>query len=207
MRRLLDHLVVVAASITVWANLAFAQEIDPDAEKPAPIKPPENNSVVETGDALDILFEKLSQDANPASAKATAGMIWRRWTDSGSDNINLLMQWTSSALETSDYPQALDLLTNVTVLAPDYAEGWNRRALVYFQLGELGKSISDIQTVLTLEPRHFGALSGLAVILQRVGREKDALETWYKVLAVYPANQQAQKSVIDLEEELAGRQI
>ena len=205
MRRLIDHGLILVASLFVWANLAYAQQINPDVQQAKPINPPENNSVVETNDRLERLFEKLASDVNPDSAKAIAGMIWRRWTDSGSDNINLLMEWTSAALERSDHGKALDLLDNVTVLAPEYAEGWNRRALVYFQIGDLGKSIADIETVLALESRHFGALSGLAVILQRIGRDREALNAWYKVLAVYPANQQAQKSVVELEEKLSGR--
>ena len=94
--------------------------------------------------------------------------------------------------------------SQVTVLAPDYAEGWNRRATLYFQKSDLSRSIADIETTLSLEPRHFGALSGLAVILNRLDRKQEALDTWYKVLEIYPANQTAQKAVIDLEEELAG---
>ncbi|MEM8651567.1 MAG: hypothetical protein AAGF54_13620, partial [Pseudomonadota bacterium] len=72
------------------------------------------------------------------------------------------------------------------------------------QKSDLSRSIADIETTLSLEPRHFGALSGLAVILNRLDRKKEALDTWYKVLEIYPANQTAQKAVIDLEEELAG---
>ena len=72
-------------------------------------------------------------------------------------------------------------------------------------MSEYGKSISDIERTLQLEPRHFGALSGLAIILKRSGSDRKAMEAWYQVLEIYPANDAAQKAVIDLEEELAGR--
>ena len=106
---------------------------------------------------------------------------------------------------TKDFSKAQDLLDHVIVIAPDYAEGWNRRATLYYTIDDFGKSLADIETTLALEPRHFGALSGLAAIMQRIGREEEALEAWYKVLEIYPANKQAQEAVIQLEEALAGR--
>lgn len=76
---------------------------------------------------------------------------------------------------------------------------------MHYAARDLGRSLADIERVLALEPRHFGALSGLAIILEILDREREALETWYKVLAIYPANDQAQEKVIELEEELAGK--
>ena len=99
---------------------------------------------------------------------------------------------------------AEDLLDQVTTLAPEYAEGWNRRATLYFTMSDYGRSVADIETTLALEPRHFGALSGLAAILQRLNRDEEALVTWYKVLEIYPANKPAQSAVVALEEKLAG---
>ncbi len=114
------------------------------------------------------------------------------------------MQRVSESMAGKQNNVALDLLDQIIILAPDYAEGWNRRATLHFALKEYGRSISDIERVLELEPRHYGALSGLAVILQGLDRKEKSLETWYKVLEIYPANEQAQKAVIKLEDELAG---
>ncbi len=173
-----------------------------------PITPPEDqDAVIETNDPLDQLFESLKRDPKHASASATARMIWREWSASGSKSIDLLMSWAAKAMSKEEHSKALDLLDRVVVLAPNYAEGWNRRATLYYAMNDFGNSLSDIESTLALEPRHFGALSGLAVILQRVGNNKAALETWYKVLEIYPANKQAQASVILLEEELTGSQI
>lgn len=186
----------------------LAQEVEPpdEAEVTEPILPPEDGgSVVETGDTLDRLFEKLRKDPAQSSARATARMIWREWSYSGSRSVDLLMSWAAKAMGAKDYPKAQDLLDHVIVIAPDYAEGWNRRATLYYTIDDFGKSLADIETTLALEPRHFGALSGLAAIMQRVGKEEQALEAWYKVLEIYPANKQAQEAVIKLEEELSGR--
>lgn len=173
-----------------------------------PILPPEDDkSVIETGDPLDILFEKLKKDPNHSSAGATARMIWREWSASGSRSVDLLMSWAAKAMGAKDYAKAQDLLDHIIVLAPDYAEGWNRRATLYYTIDDFGRSIADIETTLAIEPRHFGALSGLAAIMQRFGKDEEALEAWYRVLEIYPANKNAQKAVIELEEKLSGSRI
>ena len=194
--------------IFVCTSLVHAQETSPpiDGQEVAePILPPESDAVVESGDTLDTLFERLKRDPKESSASAIAKEIWREWSlASGSDSINLLMRWATRAMQAKEFAKAQDLLDEVVVLAPTYAEGWNRRATLYYYMEDFGRSIVDIETTLALEPRHFGALSGLAAILQQTGNDEAALETWYKVLEIYPANAQAQNSVITLEEKLAG---
>ena len=193
---------------SVFMAPALAQQVEPpdEAEQTEPIQPPvDGGSVVETNETLDRLFEKLRKDPKQSSAGATARMIWREWSYSGSRSVDLLMKWAARAMGTKDFSKAQDLLDHVIVIAPDYAEGWNRRATLYYTIDDFGKSLADIETTLALEPRHFGALSGLAAIMQRIGREEEALEAWYKVLEIYPANKQAQEAVIQLEEALAGR--
>ena len=155
-------------------------------------------------DALNELFGILSRESDPKKAQRTSRQIVQKLTDSGSASINLLMERASEAMRKNDHAVALDILDQVVTLAPDYAEGWNRRATLFFAMKDFGRSIADVERVLELEPRHFGALSGLAAMLQALGRDKRALEVWYKVLEVYPANEQAQSSVIKLEEKLAG---
>ena len=184
-----------------------AQNQDEPLDQPQienPIIAPENNDVIDTGDNIDRLFEKLRRDIKPKSASATARMIWREWSYSGSKSIDLLMSWAARAMRTNNNAKALDLLDQVVTLAPEYAEGWNRRATLYYTMSNYSSSLSDIERTLALEPRHFGALSGLAAILQRFNKPDEALETWYKVLEIYPANENAQKAVINLEEKLSG---
>ncbi|MGI9402687.1 MAG: hypothetical protein ACR2O0_15630 [Rhizobiaceae bacterium] len=158
-------------------------------------------------DPLEGLFAKLKSESKASSAGRIARQIVAIWTESGSDSIDLLMQWASEAMSKKKYTVAQDLLAHITVLRPEYAEGWNRRATLYFMMDDYGRSLADIEQVLLLEPRHFGALSGLAAILQKTRKHQRALDTWYKVLDLYPANRKAQKTVIELEEKLAGEGI
>lgn len=156
-------------------------------------------------DSLDSLYEELARTGDEIGARRLSRRIMQELADSGSDSINLLMERSADAIEEGEVSIALDLLDHVTTLEPGFAEGWNRRATVHYAARDLGRSLADIERVLALEPRHFGALSGLAIILEILDREREALETWYKVLAIYPANDQAQEKVIELEEELAGK--
>jgi len=193
------------------AGPSSAQNIIPPPEQaPAPVPqemtpPPPTVVPAPQASSLDQLFEALSHQTREDDAGRTVRQIWSHWTDSGSDTIDLLMDWAAKAIEAKKYAVAEDLLTQITVLAPDYAEGWNRRATLYFVMDDFGRSLSDIERTLQLEPRHFGALSGLGVILARTGADRKALTAWYKVLEIYPANRNAQKAVVELEEELAGR--
>jgi len=167
----------------------------------------EDQSEARQAATLDDLFAELQRQTSGAGANRIARQIWAKWSESGSASIDLLMQWAAEAMREKKYAIAEDLLTQVTVLAPDFAEGWNRRATMYYLESDFSKSIADIERTLQLEPRHFGALSGLGVILQRTGAREKALATWYRVLAIYPANDSAQKAVIELEEELAGQSL
>jgi tetratricopeptide (TPR) repeat protein len=118
-----------------------------------------------------------------------------------------MMQWSQKAVEGQKFDVALDFLDQVVTLQPTYAEGWNRRATVHFMMKNYGKSMSDIDHTLQLEPRHFGALSGLAQIMALTGHKQSALEAWQKVLAIYPMMRSAQDQVGTISEELAGEGI
>ena len=195
-------LLVPAGNLPLFAKTELVQ-LEEEVE---PLKPPEDTAPIAPSSAtLDELFEKLERETKPGAANATAKLIWSEWTESGSDSINLLMYRAIRAMQQSKQSLAEDLLDQVVVLAPDYAEGWNRRATLYYTMADFRRSIADIEVTLALEPRHFGALSGLAAILQQLDREEEALKTWYRVLEIYPANPQAQQAVITLEEKLSGK--
>lgn len=156
---------------------------------------------------LDKLFVDLKRERNDKAAERIAGNIWREWSDSGSASINLMMLWSQKAIEAQKFDVALDFLDQVTTLDPTYAEGWNRRATVHFMMKSYGKSLADIEQTLRLEPRHFGALSGMAQIMADTGHKQAALEAWQRVLAIYPMMRSAQGEVATLSEELAGEPI
>lgn len=156
---------------------------------------------------LDQLFADLKRERNEKAAERIAGRIGSEWSQSGSASIDLMMQWSQKATENQKFDVALDFLDQVVTLQPTYAEGWNRRATVHFMMKNYGKSMSDIDRTLQLEPRHFGALSGLAQIMAETGHKQSALEAWQRVLGIYPMMRSAQDQVAALSEELAGEGI
>lgn len=172
-------------------------------ETPAPAAPDAAQSTGKSP-SIDSLFDELRTETTRSGGMRIAQQIWAEWNKSGSATVDLLMGWAGEAMQAEKNILAEDLLTQVIVIAPGYAEAWNRRATLYFSTGKISESIADIERVLEIEPRHFGALSGLGIILQRTSQERKALEVWKRVLAIYPSNQSAQKAVIELEEELAG---
>ncbi|SJM33449.1 tetratricopeptide repeat protein [Mesorhizobium delmotii] len=156
---------------------------------------------------LDQLFVDLKRQRNEKAAERIAARISHEWSQSGSASIDLMMQWSQKAIEDKKFDVALDFLDQVVTLQPAYAEGWNRRATVHFMMNNFGKSMSDIDRTLQLEPRHFGALSGLAQIMAVTGHKQSALEAWQRVLGIYPMMRSAQDQVGTLSEELAGEGI
>lgn len=187
-----------ATGVPVWA--ADDQPAAPAAPE-APVAPMTKQA------RLDKLFSDLKRERNEKAAERIAGNIWSEWFQSGSASIDLMMLWSQKAMDNQKFDVALDFLDQVVTLQPTYAEGWNRRATVHFMMKNYGKSMSDIDRTLQLEPRHFGALSGLAQIMALTGHKQSALEAWQKVLAIYPMMRSAQDQVATLSEELAGEGI
>jgi tetratricopeptide (TPR) repeat protein len=196
----------IALLIPLAGQPAFAAEqtaaAPPAEEQTEQAKPAESKE-----SRLETLFAKLKRERNEKAAERVAGQIWEEWFNSGSASIDLMMGWAQKAMEDKKYDVALDFLDEVIVLDPDYAEGWNRRATVHFMMSNYGKSMSDIDHTLQLEPRHFGALSGMAQILKNTGRKESALKAWQRVLEIYPMMRNAQSEVASLSEELAGEDI
>lgn len=190
-------LVFAALFVTVFAGpAASAEAVDDVAAQTAAVP-----------SRLDRLFDDLKRERNERAAERIARGIWQEWAHSGSATIDLLMQWADEAIKQRDFAMALDFLDQVTVLEPDFAEGWNRRATVYFIMNDYAKSMRDINRALQLEPRHFGALSGMATIMRNTGRDRHALDAWLRVLEIYPMMRSAQREVAALAEELAGEGI
>lgn len=156
-----------------------------------------------SGPELDRLFATL-QGASAAEAVRIESDIWRIWSRSGSAAMDLLLERGRKAAEQGDFEAALDHLTALTDHAPDFAEGWNARATVYFQIGEYGPAIADLQRALALNPRHFGALSGFGMILEEIARPAQALEVYRAALALHPQMQGVIEAVTRLEAETSG---
>ena len=153
---------------------------------------------------LDTLFVELKRSKDNAAAERLTTQIWREWGDSGSDSINLMMDWAQKAIGTRNFVAALDTLDQIVLLAPEFAEGWNKRATLHFMMEHPQKSMADIERTLALEPRHFGALAGMAEILRAEGNDALALKAYERALDVYPRMRGAQQAVGDLTDSLSG---
>ena len=175
------------------------------------VAPPSNLPKPERGDHatynLDTLFAALKIAPDAESAKAIEQRIWALWMVSGSDTCNLLMGRVKAATDEKDNELAIKLLDSVIALKPDYTEAWNRRATIYFLMTDYGHSLADIREVLIREPRHFGALSGLGLILQEIGDDKHALEAYRRALAIDPHLDQIPDVIKTLSEKVEGRDI
>ena len=204
--------------LTLALAFAIAASFAPSASAQEPgargehdwTQPPSDLPKVERDDPtnnLDTLFSALKIAPNEASAKAIEERIWALWLISGSDTCNLLMTRAKAATDAKDYDLALRLLDAIVAIKPDYVEGWNRRATIYYLKDDYAHAIADIGKVLTLEPRHFGALSGLGQMLQEIGDDKDALEAYRKALAIDPHLEHVPDLVKTLTDKVEGRDI
>lgn len=155
---------------------------------------------------LDELFSRLAQPGNPEWLQIQT-RIWATWAQSGSASMDLLLQRAERAMHDENLHAALTHLNDLVRLAPDFAEGWNKRATVYFLQGEYGASVADIRRTLMLEPRHFGALSGLGLILERIGDGKGALQAYRRVVEIHPNMENAREAVERLSSEIEGREL
>jgi len=162
------------------------------------------------GDAtysLDTLFGALKLAPDAASAKAIESRIWAKWIESGSDTCDLLMTRVKDAIGDKDYDLAIRLLNSIIAIKPSYVEAWNQRATVYYLKDDYARAIADIAEVLAREPRQFGALAGLGLMLQDMGDDKDALEAYRKALAIDPHLENIPDTVKSLSEKVEGRDI
>lgn len=174
------------------------------------VKPPDKLPHVGRGDRthdLDFLFGALKVAPDDVTAKAIEGRIWALWMLSQSDTTNLLMTRAKTAIEAKDLDLAIKLLNAIVKVKPDYVEAWNRRATIYYMKKDYGRALNDIREVLRREPRHFGALAGLGLIMQDIGDNKQALEVYRRALALYPRMERIPDLVKTLQEKVEGRDI
>ena len=156
---------------------------------------------------LDELFDRLSKAGDKSEAQGIAGAIERVWMRSGSDTADLLMGRAMQAFSQKDYTLTQDLLGSVVEIEPGWAEAWNKRATVRFFANDDMGAMQDLAHVLALEPRHFGALSGMGFILQRGGFDKRALDVFRRALEINPRQEDVRRLVDKLTLEVEGQGI
>lgn len=190
--------IMLALAAGAFAQVTGAQVI---GQGPATVTAEESQA------RLDRLFAELKRAGNEAAAARISQRIRSEWSKSGSATIDLLMQRSNKAVEEKKFDAALDYLDEIVTLAPAYAEGWNLRATVHFARDDYARSMADIDRVLRLEPRHFGALSGMAAILKATGHDAAAAGVYERLLALYPMMRAAQAELGKLADEMAGQGI
>lgn len=154
--------------------------------------------------SLDALFHRLQTTSSDEEAQMIEVTIRHVWAQSGRDNVDDMMTEAVASLRTGEYDDALTALDKVTLSAPDFAEGWNLRATVHYLREEYGEAVADIERVLALEPRHFGALAGLGRIFLELEDKKAALRAFEAALDLNPHLADIRKETNDLREQLAG---
>ena len=154
---------------------------------------------------LDGLFERLQETRSPAEAWTVEQQIWRLWLESEDAAIDRLMRQGVVAMRDQNYDAALRVFDRMVNQAPNFAEGWNKRATVHYLMGEWRASVVDIQRTLELEPRHFGALFGLGLIYDALEQPEAALRSFEATLDLNPHSESTLLRVQELRRQLQGR--
>jgi Tetratricopeptide repeat len=199
---------VIAAvlAIPVVSSLVLPAVAQSSRDGPSPSTAPQSGRAG-VAFSLDALFDALKIAPDEASASEIEDRIWSIWMSSDSDTCNLLMTRVKEATDDKDYDLAIKLLDAIVTIKPDYVEAWNRRATLHYIKHEYGRALADLREVLAREPRHFGALAGLGLILQDIGDDKHALEAYQAALAIDPHLRNLSDAVKTLREKVEGRDI
>lgn len=217
MRRSADFRFLKASlGILTAATLLAVPMQDAQAQAQPPVAKPQTRKLpeapeklpkVDRSKSLDFLFGALKAAPDQASAKHVEARIWAAWAQTKSDTAALLMTRAKTAMTAKKMDIALQLLDSIVKLRPDYVEGWNQRATLFYLQNDYERSLADIRQVLAREPRHFGALAGLGMIMQEIGEEKRALEAFRKAIEVNPHLERIPGLVKTLTEKVEGRDI
>jgi tetratricopeptide (TPR) repeat protein len=155
---------------------------------------------------LPALFDQLLNEVDSESSIGIEGQIWQHWLDAPDKNSANLLSQVTNALGVRRLEIALRLSTQLVDSYPDFAEGWNKRATIHYLLGNNAQSVADIRETVRLEPRHFGAISGLGMIFVRENNFPAALQAFEQVLKISPASRGAKRSIEQVRREI-GREI
>lgn len=128
--------------------------------------------------------------------------LWAIWFRSGDESVDDLLRKGTGYIKQKQYVEAINLLTEVTHIAPEFAEGYNQRAIAYFMLEEWEQSIDDCQKVVALNPVHFGALAGMGQCHLRLGNLREALEAFQQALEIHPSLYGIAQTILQIQDAL-----
>lgn len=164
-------------------------------------------SAAQDDQRLDKLFELLQNAKSPQEARVIEESIWKIWLHADREFLNTLMRQGTKAMSDKDFELAAESFNALVELAPDMAEAWNKRATMYYLQGNYKASIADVQRTLELEPRHFGALTGLGLMYEALGEKGAALKAFKEGLKYNPQMQGIREKVKHLTVEVEGSKI
>jgi tetratricopeptide (TPR) repeat protein len=208
--RVLPFLIpLFTAAVVLLATDAFAQSAprrgapqkEQEAARPArPARPDRTQR-------LEALFEALKAAPNAQAAQAVESRIEALMLQSGSDTADLLVSRARGVMDAKDYDLSLKLLDATIEIAPQFTEAYAQRATAYYLKKDLYRSLADLRLVVAREPRHFGALAGLGVILQDLGQHRLALDAMRRAIALNPHIKGIPEMIKRLEVRVEGREI
>ena len=156
---------------------------------------------------LPALFDQLKAAPDSETAAAVEAQIWAIWLQANDQAIDALMTEGNEAMEAQKFGTALAKFNAIIEQRPDFAEGWNKRATVYFLVGDYAHSLADIDHTLELEPRHIGALSGLGLVNIRMDRQEAAADAFERVLDIDPQSISAKNNLAIVQDILKRKSI
>jgi Tfp pilus assembly protein PilF len=158
-------------------------------------------------DRLADLMEQLRTAENARAADLILREITAEWSRSGSPTVDLLLQRAIDALESGDNLAGVEHLTAAIDHAPDFAAAYFERATAYYLSGDIGPALDDLRQALVLNPGHFLAMQGVAVIMDEMGDKEAALATFRLILDINPQDTEVAGAIARLERDLAGRAL
>lgn len=187
----------LALALTLTLSPAMAQEAR--EEGAGGVQPAERLSPAQIrSDSLDRLFAALHRAQDPGAASRAEQKIWELWASSDSPTAEVLLRQATVAMDAGAPEEGLKILDILVERYPDFAEAWNRRATLYFLMKRYDASLADIEKVLDLEPRHFGALAGRGMIYQLQKKYSLAAEAYGDALTMNPTMQGPKAALEDI---------
>ena len=160
----------------------------------------------ETGTSVDLPWLVAAlRDEDPLVRAMAESSLWRVWSRSGDEEIDRMFVTGVAEMGARQFRRALETFTRIIDRKPEFAEAWNKRATIYFWLGEFENSLTDCDEVMKRNPYHFGALSGYGMIYMQLDRPERALEYLERALAINPNLRQVRSAIEDLKRELLER--
>ena len=189
---------VLPAGGPVRAAAPSPPAVQPQAENPAPPTPAEMRAAI---------YTRLAASKDADETEGLVGLLVSSFTQSGSDTADLLLERAHKAIAAKDFKAAGEILDATVAFLPDWAEGWNARATVRYLEDDYDGSMSDIAQTLKREPRHLGALLGMASILRSRDKDDEALKVYARVLAIAPHWKSAEEAEAQLKAKIAGQTL